>query len=108
MESYCSKQKHPLLVDALYSACPTLADFTADNKSKCKISIWNKLTLHTARNTACKNIENRLQTKQMMKNTTYKLILKNTKNALQHTGIQYRATMLENIKILNFLFSSCF
>ena len=82
MESCYSKQKHPPLVDALYSACPILAGFTADNKSKCKISMWNKLTLHTTWNAACKNIENRLQTKQMMKNTTYKLILKNTKIAL--------------------------
>ena len=44
----------------------------------------------------------------MIINTTYKLILQNTKIALQHTGIQYTVTLLGNLKILDFLFSGCF
>ena len=31
-----------------YSKCLILAGFTGHNKSHCKISIWNKLTLHIA------------------------------------------------------------
>ena len=42
---------------ARYSKCLILAGFTGHNKSNCKISICNKLTLHIAQSTACKNIE---------------------------------------------------
>ena len=40
-----------------YSKCLILTGFTGENKSNCKISIWNKLTLHIAQNTVRKNIE---------------------------------------------------
>ena len=56
MESCRSKQKYPLLGGVRGSTCLKLAGFTVHNKSNCKISIWNKLTLHCA----CKNIEDSL------------------------------------------------
>ena len=40
-----------------------LTGFTVHNKSNSKISIWNKLALHIAQTTACKDIENRLRAK---------------------------------------------
>ena len=69
-----------------YSACQILTDFIVHNKRNCKIITWSKLTLRIAKNTAYKNIENRFQTKQII-NTTCKIILQNTKTALQHTDI---------------------
>ena len=58
-----SKQKYLLLGDVRSSTCPMLTGFTENNKSNCKISIWNILALHIAQTTACKDIENRLRAK---------------------------------------------
>ena len=58
-----SEQKYPLLGGVRYSACSMLAGFNVNNKSNCKISIWNKLALHIAFTAAWTDRENRLRTK---------------------------------------------
>ena len=58
VETCRSKQKYLLLGGVRFSACAMLTGFTAHNKSNCKVSIWNRLALHIAQRTACKDIEN--------------------------------------------------
>ena len=92
VETCCSKQKYLLLGGVRSSACPMLTGFIAHDKSNCKISIWNKLVLHIAQTTACKDIENRLRAKQKIISSTYKIKLQNIKTAsllIYNTQLQY-------------------
>ena len=92
METCRSKQKYLLLGGVWFSGCPMFTGFTVHNKSNCKISISNKLALHIAQTPACKDIENRLQAKSKIINSTYKIILQNTKTArilVYNTQLQY-------------------